>query len=466
LIARLPSFTTPTFADAPQNVTALRRPMAVSMNCTVEQPAHPAGNHDTTAASNLEVTMEPQMYRTGQHRDRRACSAPHPLAAGCALAALLLPGAAAPTANTFKPPDVRAATVTTPHGWHSTTRSATLATDGGRTVLNVAAAPGEGVVWQDRSTLQDGAIEIDLRGRDLVGQSFLGVAFRGVDDRTYDAVFFRPFNFATSDPERRLHAVQYHSSPNNLWARLRAEHPNQYEKPVTPVPFPNDWFHVRIALEGWALSVFVNGSTTPTLAVTTLEPPRSGAVGVWVGNGSGGEYANLRILPRPAALPTSFRDSGLKELAVKATPASFVDCASPTSFASAAITASLSGAARGFWRQSYGRTSSALVCRDSDRHWFAFARSTWDGAPGGALERLHDSVPGPSRLILGWSLLVEHRDVTNCLTFGVDAVRCHGQDFAVSRDRLRASAHNPSSSFLHKRRGQGIDSRQREHVDV
>ena len=32
-------------------------------------------------------------------------------------------------------------------------------TDGGRTVLNVAAAPGEGVVWQDRSALQDGTIE-------------------------------------------------------------------------------------------------------------------------------------------------------------------------------------------------------------------------------------------------------------------------------------------------------------------
>jgi hypothetical protein len=164
-------------------------------------------------------------------------------------------------------------------------------------VLNVAAAPGEGVVWQDRAVLRDGTIEIDLRGRDLVGQSFLGVAFWGVDDRTYEAVFFRPFNFATTDPERRLHAVQYHSSPDNLWARLRAEHPNQYEKPIMPVPYPNDWFHARIVIEGSTLNVFVNGSTISTLAVTTLAAPRGGAVGVWVGNGSGGEFANVRILP-------------------------------------------------------------------------------------------------------------------------------------------------------------------------
>jgi hypothetical protein len=230
-----------------------------------------------------------------------AFSAPCRLAATVALAAFLLPDpATAPTPPAVTPSGHPVA-ATTLVGWHSTTRSATLVTDGGRTVLNVAAAPGEGVVWQDRSALQDGTIEIDLRGRDVAGQSFLGVAFRGADDRTYEAVFFRPFNFATTDPERRLHAVQYHSSPNNLWARLRAEHPNQYEKAIVPVPFPNDWFHIRLVIEGRALTVFVNGSTTPTLAVTTLGAPRGGAVGVWVGNGSGGEFANLRIRP---ATPT------------------------------------------------------------------------------------------------------------------------------------------------------------------
>jgi hypothetical protein len=104
-----------------------------------------------------------------------------------------------------------ATAATTPAGWRSTARSASLVDGGGRTVLNVAAAPGEGVVRQEPSALQDGTIDVELRGRDIVGQSFLGVAFRGLDERTYEAVYFRPFNFATVDADRRLRAVPYES---------------------------------------------------------------------------------------------------------------------------------------------------------------------------------------------------------------------------------------------------------------
>ena len=195
-------------------------------------------------------------------------------------------------------PSPSANKVTTPAGWRSAARSASLIDDGKRKVLSVAAGPGEGVVWhEEQPELQDGTIEVELRGRDVVGQSFVGVAFRGVDDRTYDAVYFRPFNFATTDLERRRRAVQYHSSPDNPWAKLRAEHPNKYESPIAPVPDPNDWFRIKIVLDGRSLSVFVNDGATPTLAVTTLAVPRPGKVGVWVGNGSAGEFANLKVTP-------------------------------------------------------------------------------------------------------------------------------------------------------------------------
>jgi hypothetical protein len=152
-------------------------------------------------------------------------------------------------------------------------------------------------VWRDSSVLQDGAIDVDLKGRDVVGQSFLGVAFRGVNDTTFEVVYFRPFNFATTDADRKLHAVQYHSSPDNPWAKLRAEHPNQYEKPITPVPDPNGWFHARVVAQGQTVSVFVNGSSVSTLTVTALAPARPGMVGLWVGNGSGGEFSNLTVTP-------------------------------------------------------------------------------------------------------------------------------------------------------------------------
>jgi len=221
--------------------------------------------------------------RTHDHRHGLSLFA----SAGLIVATTMAGGAQSPAQT--------ATATTTPAGWRSTARSAAIVQVDGRTVLNVAAAPGEGVVWQEQSALEDGTIEVDLRGRDVVGQSFVGVAFRGLDDRTYEAVYFRPFNFATTDPDRRLRAVQYHSNPDNPWAKLRAEFPNQYEKPILPVPDPNGWFHVRIVLNGRALTVFVNSSPTPTLTVTTLAAPRRGMVGAWVGNGSGGEFSNLKV---------------------------------------------------------------------------------------------------------------------------------------------------------------------------
>src|ERR1017187_621430 len=51
--------------------------------------------------------------------------------------------------------------------------------------------------------------------------SGLGIAFHGEDTSTYDAVYFRPFNFNTTDPVRKIHAVQYVSMPDNPWFRLR-----------------------------------------------------------------------------------------------------------------------------------------------------------------------------------------------------------------------------------------------------
>ena len=191
------------------------------------------------------------------------------------------------------------AVVSTPSGWRSTTRSAEIVDEAGRRVVRVEAKAGEGVVWMEGSALENGTIEVEMRGKDVVGQSFVGLAFRGLDDATYDAIYFRPFNFATTDADRKLRAVQYHSSPDFPWAKLRAEKPNQYEKPISPVPDPNGWFKVRVVLKVDAVAVYVNESATPTLSITALTKPRRGMVGLWVGNGSGGDFANLRLVPTP-----------------------------------------------------------------------------------------------------------------------------------------------------------------------
>lgn len=175
-------------------------------------------------------------------------------------------------------------------------RTATSFTDGSRTGVRLSAAADNGVAFLRGVELANGTIELDIKGKDVQGQSFVGVAFHGADDTTYDAVYFRPFNFRTDDSARHSHAVQYVSHPTYPWQKLRAEHPGEYEKPVTPAPDPGGWFHVRIVVASPKVSVFVADATEPSLVVNQLSHRGKGRVGLWVGNGSDGAFANLTIV--------------------------------------------------------------------------------------------------------------------------------------------------------------------------
>jgi hypothetical protein len=119
-----------------------------------------------------------------------------------------------------------------------------------------------------------------------------------VNDTTYDSVYFRPLNFANAAVPRRARAVQYISAPDFDWPKLRADFPGKYENTVSPVPDPNGWFRARIVVADRKVSVFVNDATAPSLVVTELTDRRGGQLGLWVGNGSDGAFANLKITPR------------------------------------------------------------------------------------------------------------------------------------------------------------------------
>ena len=177
-------------------------------------------------------------------------------------------------------------------------RSASRLTEGTRTGVRLSEAAGNGVAYLRGVELGNGTIELDIRGKDVQGQSFVGVAFHGVDDTTYDAVYLRPFNFKTDDPARRKHAVQYVSHPTYTWQKLRAEHPGEYEQAVAPAPDPNGWFHVRVVVASPKVSVFVADAKEPSLVVSQLSDRHKGRVGLWVGNGSDGDFANLKIVPK------------------------------------------------------------------------------------------------------------------------------------------------------------------------
>ncbi len=141
-----------------------------------------------------------------------------------------------------------------------------------------------------------GTIEVDLKGKNVRQKSFLGVAFNIADERTFEAIYFRPFNFK-GEPPTDARAVQYIAWPDNTWEKLRAEKPGQFENRVNPVPDPAGWFHARIEVGDKQVKVFVNQAEKPSLTVTRLVA-NGGArpVGLFV-DVDDGHFANLKVTP-------------------------------------------------------------------------------------------------------------------------------------------------------------------------
>jgi hypothetical protein len=184
-------------------------------------------------------------------------------------------------------------------GWKGDTANLRVAEKDGAPAIRFE-KPADGqpsaLVWLDGFQFTEGTIEFDAKGQSAPPQSnFLGVAFRVVDATTHDVVYFRPFNFRATDPERKIHAVQYVSHPAWPWPKLRAERNGQFEKGIEPAPDGDAWFHARIVVAKKKVSVFVNGAAAPSLVVDELSARPAGSVGLWCQGV--GTLANLKITP-------------------------------------------------------------------------------------------------------------------------------------------------------------------------
>ena len=151
-----------------------------------------------------------------------------------------------------------------------------------------------GIAWLKDVTFSTGTIEVDLRGKDVLQKSFIGIVFHGVDTSEFDIVYFRPFNFRSEDPVRKIHAVQYATHPDFPWHKLREEKNGIYEKGIDPPPSPTEWFHARIVVAEKQIKVYVNNATTPSLTVDKLNTRKSGLIGL-SNEGLEGDFANLTI---------------------------------------------------------------------------------------------------------------------------------------------------------------------------
>lgn len=101
----------------------------------------------------------------------------------------------------------------------------------------------------------------------------------------------------TSDAARRQHAVQYIKLPEFDFQDLRDQFPEEFENPVAASIEPTDWVRLRVVVSDRTIQIHVGPVGQPALEVRKLGELDGGQVGVWVGNSSGGDFANLVITP-------------------------------------------------------------------------------------------------------------------------------------------------------------------------
>jgi len=168
---------------------------------------------------------------------------------------------------------------------------------GALNIVYLSPADDYGLAWLTGVAFSVGTIEVELKGRNKPGQSFVGVAFDGQDNKTFDAVYLRPFNFQAAEADHRSHSIQYISLPDHDWNELREKYPGKYESALTPTPAPESWVKLKLTIEGRRVSAFLNGADKPALSVELLNTRLRGKLGLWVGNNSDGWFRNLKITP-------------------------------------------------------------------------------------------------------------------------------------------------------------------------
>jgi hypothetical protein len=173
----------------------------------------------------------------------------------------------------------------------------------GRSAVQVIAARDAAnaasmAVVKDVSFL-NGTIEVDLAGQPAAGagagaRGFIGIAFRLQGDGAYEYIYLRPTNGRADDQVRRNHSTQYSSHPDFDFARSRKEAPEKYESYVDLEP--GVWTKYRIEVSGRTARLYVHGAEQPCLIVNDLKlEPKAGSVALWVGPGTEGYFANLKI---------------------------------------------------------------------------------------------------------------------------------------------------------------------------
>jgi hypothetical protein len=154
------------------------------------------------------------------------------------------------------------------------------------------------------TNFKNGTIEVDILGRlnrkalpDA--RAFVGLAYRVVDaEARFESVYLRPLNGRKTSPPspRDKRAIQYFAYPDWKFDRLRKEYPDgRYESGADIAD--DEWITLKLDIDDARVRVSIYDKEELVLTETKAAP-EAGGIGLWVGRGTEGYFANLRITPR------------------------------------------------------------------------------------------------------------------------------------------------------------------------
>ena len=152
------------------------------------------------------------------------------------------------------------------------------------------------------SDFHDGTIELDVRARlmhwaDIDCRGFIGFVFRASEnDDRFESFYVRPRNGRScTEPQRRIHTMQYFSYPGYTFAYFRERGIADYEAKADIEM--DEWIHLKAEIAGAEAKFYVDDMETPALVVDEMfgGAEMRGGVGLYVDNGTEGNFKNLQV---------------------------------------------------------------------------------------------------------------------------------------------------------------------------
>jgi len=152
------------------------------------------------------------------------------------------------------------------------------------------------------SDFHNGTIEVDVRARlsawsDIDCRGFIGIVFRASEENdSFESFYVRPRNGRScTEPQRRIHTMQYFAYPGYTFAYFRERGIADYEAKADIDM--DEWVHIKAEVADASAKFYVDNMDTPALVVSELlgDASARGGVGLYVDNGTDGLFRNLTI---------------------------------------------------------------------------------------------------------------------------------------------------------------------------